>query len=390
LKRNLLAAFLCPVLSLSLPLIAESAPPQQADETSAVEASDSIEEVEKKDEPAFTWNLGGRLQLDYAWFDDERDDGGEMRRGRLEVKGKAGEDWGYKIQFEFAGDEPEIRDGFLRYKGLGSGSLIFGNYKQPSSLEALTSSKHTTFLEGGLVTDLAEGRRMGVGYSYEARNVVLMASLYGDEANGAVEGNGVIGRGVWIPMNTGDEVVHLGGSVSRSEPQTGEVRIRVRPDSHVTDERILDTGTIGNVDSVLRTGVEGAVVLNRFSAQAEYVQSDYSRSAGDPDLTFDGWYAYGSWFLTPDRRNYDGREAAFDKVSPTLKGGAWEVALRFQTMELSDQDITGGSADAWTVALNWYPNAYLRFMANYSMVDTDDVAGNDDPNVFQVRAQISF
>jgi hypothetical protein len=24
------------------------------------------------------------------------------------------------------------------------------------------------------------------------------------------------------------------------------------------------------------------------------------------------------------------------------------------------------------------------------MVDTDDVAGNDDPNVFQVRAQISF
>ena len=63
---------------------------------------------------------------------------------------------------------------------------------------------------------------------------------------------------------------------------------------------------------------------------------------------------------------------------------------RFSHLDLTDRDIAGGSGDAWTVGLNWYPNDYLRFMANYAMVDTDEVAGNDDPNVVSIRAQFSF
>ncbi len=377
--------------AISLPLLADTTPASAPDPTTPSESEDAPSDgADEKEKPKFTVDFGGRLQLDYAWFDDDRDDGGEVRRGRLYAKGKVGEDWDYKIQFEFSGSEPELRDGYLRYKGFGPGTLWLGNYKQPTSLEVLGSSKHTTFLEAGLATAQAEGRRMGIGYQVHGSNYVAMASLYGDEANGAVEGNGIAGRGVWIPLNTGDRVVHLGGSISRSEPQDGAARIRVRPESHVTDDRILDTGTITDVDSVLRTGIEGALVFDRFSAQAEWVQGDLSRSGGNPDLTFDGWYAYGSFFLTPDKRNYVGKDGTFDKVKPTRKSGAWEVALRYSALDLNDADIAGGSADAITFGLNWYPNDYLRFMANYVAVDSDEVAGNDDPNVIQVRMQIAF
>lgn len=356
----------------------------------ADQESGGTKEAEAKEKPKFTAKFGARVQLDYAWYDDERDDGGEMRRGRLEVKGDIGEEWNYKLTYEFAGDEPELRDGLVQYEGLGSGVVTAGHYKQPSSLEALMSSKNTTFLESGMVTALAEGRRMGVAYSYSGPKFVAMGSAYGDEANGAAEGSGVIGRGVWLPVRENDKILHLGGSLSRNEPQDGVVRVSVRPDSHVTDDRILDTGRIEGVESTLRTGLEAAVAWERFSAQAEYIRQDLSRVSGSTDPSFDGWYAYASWFLTPDRRGYDDEEAIFDKVSPSRRGGAWEVALRYQTMDLTDEDVAGGSANAWTAALNWYPNDYLRFMLNYSMVDSDEVAGNDDPNVVQVRMQFAF
>jgi phosphate-selective porin OprO and OprP len=364
---------------LSIPLSAET-------------SSDANQDVgdAAKEAPKLTAKLGGRLQLDYAWYDDHRDDGGELRRGRLEVKGGLGDDWEYKVQFEFSGDSPELRDGLLRYKGLGPGSLAIGNYKQPSSMEALASSNNTTFLETGLVTALAEGRRMGVAYEMRGAHYTAMVSIFGDEPNGAVHGSGIIGRGVLLPVNTPDRVVHLGGSVSRGELDDGVLRVRIRPASHVTDARILDTGSIPDVDGVSRFGLEGAVMLDRFSAQAEYIRSDVSRDGGAPDLTFDGWYAYASWFLTRDRRSYDAREGFFGKVTPRESGGAWEVALRYETIDLTSREIRAGSASAWTAALNWYPNAFLRFMANYSRVDSDALAGNDDPNVFQVRMQIAF
>lgn len=231
---------------------------------------------------------------------------------------------------------------------------------------------------------------MGVAYEVSGPRYTAMASIYGDEPNGAVEGSGITGRGVFIPINTPDRVVHLGGSVSGSERDDATYRVRVRPASHVTDERVLDTGTIPNVDGLVRVGLEGAVMLDRFSAQGEYIRSHVSRDAGAPDLTFDGWYAYASWFLTRDRRSYDAREGFFGKVTPRESGGAWEVALRYETIDLASREIRAGSASAWTAALNWYPNAFLRFMANYSRVDSDALAGNDDPNVVQVRMQIAF
>jgi len=50
-----------------------------------------------------------------------------------------------------------------------------------------------------------------------------------------------------------------------------------------------------------------------------------------------------------------------------------------------------------TLGVNWYANPSVRFMFNYLRVDNDDdadadgdVAGDDDPEILQLRAQIDF
>jgi len=45
-----------------------------------------------------------------------------------------------------------------------------------------------------------------------------------------------------------------------------------------------------------------------------------------------------------------------------------------------------------TAGLNWYPNSYVRLMANYvNVLDVDGGAHNDDnPDMFQLRMQLAY
>ncbi len=150
-----------------------------------------------------------------------------------------------------------------------------------------------------------------------------------------------------------------------------------------------DTGTLAGVDDLTRWGLEAAYAQNRFSAQAEYFGVDLDRSAG-ADLSFDGYYLYASYFLTQDARPYKAKDGVFDRVKPSRAAGAWEVALRFSNIDLNDADVRGGEEDNVTLGVNYYATSHLRFSANYIAVDTDEAAGDDDPNILVFRAQFDF
>ena len=67
--------------------------------------------------------------------------------------------------------------------------------------------------------------------------------------------------------------------------------------------------------------------------------------------------------------------------------GAWELALRYSTMDLDDlpfaavaaNRVRGGVQDIWTVGLNWYINNAIKTQLNYQYVDVNrlnaDAAG---------------
>ena len=58
------------------------------------------------DDGEFEVKIGGRVQVDSAWYDEdgtEMGNGTEIRRARLYLQGKMFNDWGYKLQYDFTG-----------------------------------------------------------------------------------------------------------------------------------------------------------------------------------------------------------------------------------------------------------------------------------------------
>jgi phosphate-selective porin OprO and OprP len=161
----------------------------------------------------------------------------------------------------------------------------------------------------------------------------------------------------------------------------------------------VDTGNIpGDVQYFSLVGAELAGVYGPLSLQGEYIRTDVDRSVGD-SLVFDGYYGYMSWFLTGESRNYKADKGIFDILVPqkpfslTTGGlGAWELGTRFSEIDLNDDGVLGGRERNITAGLNWYPNAYIRFMANYIHVLDIDGGPHDgeDLDIFQVRAQVAY
>lgn len=355
------------------------------------------------------FEVGGRLMVDTAYFDgnDDLHNGSEIRRARLFMSGKVYDDWKFKLQTDFAGNGVDLKDAYIRYTGFEFADITVGNFKEPWSLEELTSSKYITFMERSLpVEAFAPSRRLGIGghsHSKGGLNWTAGYGVFGDTVNadnndGSNEGNGTAARLTMAPIAEKGRVVHLGGYGEWRSPTDSEVRYRARPEAHIANERLVDTGTINNVDHTVKWGLETAAVMGPFSLQGEYMRVDNDVNGGS-DPTFSGWYAYGSWFLTGESRAYKTSSGTFDRVKPKSivgKGGigAWELGARFSSINLNDAGIKGGKEQDLTIGLNWYATPTIRFMANYvkvmDLTDPQNVTDDSEPNIFEMRAQIDF
>ena len=353
---------------------------------------------------AFTTKIGGRLQLDAASYSGrpEMGDGTEVRRAYLTLQGTMYDDWGYRLQYNFANtgsDGKGILDAYIDYKGFDYVDLRVGNFKEPFTLHEATSDNFVTFMERGLLAAFSPGRRMGVMASHAEKDWTWATGVFGESVSirGGTEdeGWGASTRMTYAPLNENRQIVHLGvGANYRGTGSADTARFRQGPESHVAGINIVDTGSILDSKDVTKLGAEFATVLGPFSAQAEYISTTVSRNSGS-DVDFDGWYVETGYFLTGESRQYS--KGKFGKPKPNGNVGqggigAWQLALRYSTLDLSDGDIDGGEANAVTLGLNWYPTPTLRFTANY--VDILDVDGgpNDglESRVVQLRSQWAF
>lgn len=367
-------------------------------------------EVTSADED-FKFRIGGRLLVDAATHDSDitdLGDGSEVRRARLFVQGTLWQVWNYKFEYDFTNSGAEgINDAYLAYTGFKPVTLQGGHFKEPFSLQNLTSSKYVNFIERALPQAFAPGRNIGIAARSGSDHWSAAAGLFGESITNPGDdidgGYGLTGRLTYAPVNTGDRVVHLGGALGyRKTDQNNQVRFRERPESHVTDMRFVDTNfTLGapiDADDIYRYGLEGGAVYGPFAMQGEYIGVSVNRRlATNPDLDFQGYYAEATWFLTDDQLNYSGKDGAFKAVNPgSIVGrggiGAWQLGIRFSSIDLNDADISGGEEDNLTLGLNWFPNANLRFSANYiKVLDTEGgpVPG-DEPDILTVRGQLEF
>jgi len=355
---------------------------------------------------AFSFELGGRLMIDAVSHQEDQvalGDGTELRRARLEAEGVLFSDWGYELGIDFADGDADVKDAYIAYRGWWPAMVKIGQFKEPFSLEEMTSSKYIAFMERALANEFAPGRSIGLGFQTRGEGWTASTGVFGGAFDDDVDDEGdegwsLTGRVSYAPWRDDRRALHLGAALSyRTPDDEHEVKYNSRPESHLTDVKYLNTGKIDEVDHVSLAGLEAALVQGPFSVQGEYIQSWVDREGDLENYSFNGWYLYGSWFLTGESRIYKAKKGSFGRINPTTGIGAWELALRYSSLDLTDDSITGGEADQLTLGVNWYVNPHIRFMANYIMVDNDeladddgDVQGDDDPKIFQLRAQLDF
>lgn len=354
----------------------------------------------------FSFRIGGRLQLDAATYAEDRlrhNDGTEIRRARLFAEGILWWDWGYKLQYDFtATGLSGLQDAYIDYNGFEHLKIRAGHFKEPFSLQNMTSSKYIPFMERGLPHVFTPGRNIGIAAFAGGKNWSFAAGLFGEGSDGASddndEGYGGSARGTYVPFEGDGYITHLGASASYRATGSGDmVRFRERPESHVTDTRLVDTGNI-DTDDYYRFAAEAAWIHGPFSVAGEYYHLFLNREiTGNPDLEFSGYYAEAGWFLTGESLNYSASKGAFGRITPQHivgKGGAgaWQVAARLSNLDLADEDINGGDITNVTLGLNWFATPNIRLAANYiSVLEVEGgPAAGDEPGIFQIRTQVEF
>jgi phosphate-selective porin OprO/OprP len=364
----------------------------------------------------FKLKIGGRIQNDFMWASEDNDvkndtvvpsggsaigdqhDGAEFRRVRLYTSGLVYGNVEFKLQFDFAGGDADLKDAFLSFTDFPYSGLKVGHFKEPFSLDELTSSKYIMFMERALPNAFAPGRNVGVmlfDTAYDER-MTWAAGLFRDaDDNGTVTDDGsysLTARVTGLPWYDPSEasLLHVGAAVSSRNTGGESTSFSSSPEAHLFDT-IVDTNSFGS-DHVELLGLETAWVKGPLSLQGEYIFASADQQTTSGSNNFDGYYVQASYFLTGEHRNYKPSAGAFSRVKPkenfSFGGGlgAWEVAVRYSELDLDDS-LDGGEVDDISAGLNWYLNPNTRLMWNYIHMDKDNVG---DADILMMRLQIDF
>lgn len=347
--------------------------------------------VQAFDDDGVTLNWGGRIQADYLFVDDDELqhlDGDEIRRARLYISGQLSSQWDYKAQYDFKGDG-EWKDLYLGYKASPNLYVQMGQIFEMVSLEGFTSSKNLTFIERSLPVAFVPDRALGVSMTYANENWMFATGVYGQNLRDTdISTFGSSARLAWSTTEN-DNIWHLGASVAYREPDNDSYRVRTRPETHVTDTRLVDTGTLNDVSSYSTQGLEFAWVRGSWSLQSEMMRQNIQRSTNS-NLSVNSWYMLSSYFLTGEQRNYSQKWGVFSSTKPIHDYGAVELGLRYSQMDLNDSAVLGGAMENWTLGANWYISSQLKLAVNYIFSHAEKGTVIDKPQLAQIRLQYVF
>ncbi|WP_029151621.1 OprO/OprP family phosphate-selective porin [Methylovulum miyakonense] len=390
-------------------------------------------------------------------------DSTNIRRARLGIEGTFFRNYDYKFEYDFSRGNGTvaagITDAYINWKLFEPFGVKVGQFKEPFSLEEATSNRFLTFIERNMsintFSDNPNAYKVGLGANYNHERFALMGAVQTEPVGGGWAyntsvnsnntntsgtnsvGNGnnnrnngsgdtgwdVTGRIVGRPwLHSERKFLHVGASGSYRSVNNnylgdgsfsnGGMNFTSTPNANVDRTAILNTGNLTNVklgtevDDITRFALESALVYRSFSAQAEYLQTNISGKGYGSGETLDGYYGYVSYFLTGESRAYKAKTGAWDRIKPThnfdMKNGwgAWELALGYDYLNLTDKLIKGGEAETIKAALNWYPNSHMRLMANFVHVLDINTASTSnsrsaafngaDLDMLEVRGQVDW
>ncbi len=391
--------------------------------------------------PAYpTVQVHGFFQADVGWFGQDAvnmasiaaingvpsgdlQDGADFRRARLSAGGDVAENVGYFMEYDFAlPGRPNFMDHIVDLRQfVGDATLRLGYWRQPFSMDALTSAKDLTFFERALPFSFVPFRQIGLGLfngtKQGARTWAVSAirsptDFYGGNL-GDNGGTGGVSRVTLVPWANADdrELLHVGGNFAFIDPSNDNIQYFDLPEFLIVQTDIppnvlppnvpnvtlpfVNTGPIPT-QNIQLYGSELALVYHSLYLQSEAIYSHVNQIGG-PSVNFWGAYARAGYFLTGEVRPYLRETGVLGPVVPlcpygTYSGtGAWEIAAQWSTIDLNDGNIAGGRMNNVTLGLNWYLNKYFKFQFAHIHVFLNSPGfGDSDADITAARAQVAF
>lgn len=362
----------------------------------------------------FKLNIGGRAQLDWNVSDPsgpvadkfnispDVPTGVGFRRARLSLAGLVYKIIDYKFEYDFADGSPAFKDVYIGMRDIPYIQYVrVGHFKEPFSLEEITSDDFVTFQERALNNAFAPSRNTGamVNPLFFDKRLTVAAGGFRETNNsgygyGPAEYN-VTSRLTGLPWyeENGRKLVHLGFSYTHKFRHGEDITFSQKPESRLFPVTLVNTGDI-TTDGVDIIDPEFALVLGPWSLQAEYMRA-FVAQKDNPNPQFGGVYVYGSWFLTGENRRYRQDYGAFEKPLPNKNfgwgegsgWGAWEFAARYSRLDLTSENVDGGTENDLSGEINWYLNPNTKIGLNYVWANLESVG---DSNIVQGRFQLTF
>ncbi|MAF29973.1 MAG: hypothetical protein CL820_08910 [Croceicoccus sp.] len=397
---------------------AEAVPTERADIAVAQAAAAPAEEApqttiawnggpELSHPDGWSFGVSGRLNYDAAYIDAPKSTGRDegfssgARRLRVEFEGEVPGNFGYDLGIEVGSGEAVVMDATISHRS-GPVTFMVGQHNTFQSMEELSSSLHTSFIERAAFTDaFVFERRVGVSAQYFEDDFVVQGGLFTDNIEALDNRNEGGDLRIAYTPKAGNTQLHVGGSVHYTDLDglTENLRYSQRPLARPPRTRFVDTGVF-SADSETGIGAEAAAIFGRLHVAGEAFWQHVERT-DFADPTFFGGYAEIGYFLTPgDRRGY--KKGVFERIrpaNPLNEGGfgALQFNLRYDYLDLQEADITGGEQNLYGASLVWTPTDHTRLLMNYAYIDYDNAvfataSGDTDYGVHSLsaRAQLDF
>jgi len=328
-------------------------------------------------------------------------DGVNIRRMRFAMKAILWGHWGGEIDFDFGNNAVDIKDAYIRYIG-SNWQVKAGSFREPMSMETMTTSRYITFMERPYATEQAPSRHLGIAYKTFSNHMFFEGGLFSsviandlirdqNKSKGTNAGWSVTGRFAYAPIKKDKEVLHFGISGSYRTPKIPELgdpinsfRYGENAETEINRKKYIDTDWIEDSQYKIITGFEGAYAVKNFRIQSEYLMTRIQRDVdevpeGEDLVKLGGFYVMGSWLLTNADYYYNMSDAEFSQIDfRNYDKGAWEVAVRYSYMDANtfkDGNLTpwlqGGSGETYTLGISYYFNYNVKMMLNYAYVNHD-------------------
>jgi phosphate-selective porin OprO/OprP len=366
----------------------------------SVENRNGILVFETKDQDYKLW-FDIRVQTDGQMFFNEDlnpiGNGVSIRRARFAAKAQVTKNWYGEIDLDFANGILELNDAILAYDFLNGLTMRVGNFKERFSMAQTASSRYLNFMERAMVvTAFAPSRHIGYETAFRSKYFLAVGGVHFQEVEdaemrtfvednnkdfGRDEGYSFTGKLVLNPLLTNNYGIHLGGAYTYRTPKTsvapgewGMARYSTRSLSSINRKKYLDTDLITDLDHVQQSNIELAGFYKGLGIQSEIIGNQTFRKNGKETLNFGGFYVQGTYMLFGGNQVYNKEEGEFTQPDKGKKWGDVELALRYDFVNLNDKDIFGGSAEGYTVGLNFYTAKNVKFQLNYNYINHDRYA----------------